>query len=169
MGLIDIKKLNAEIDTMIANQKGEIAEMKEKYDETMEYRYTLMITAFKEFAAVANEIGMPIVVNMKNFDTDGSAACPHGVKFLQKTLCEIVWTNILGDSSDCALICFDSIYDKRVRYINDTINYWWDHAAGFRMTFEEKCIKAIKAKAEAANAEYSKAKENYGKTIEKGA
>ena len=78
MGLIDIKKLNEEVDKMIARQDEELKEIKAKHSGRQAERYLQMVTSFEVFANAAHDIGAEIQLKV---DMDENSPYAYYIRF----------------------------------------------------------------------------------------
>lgn len=155
MGLIDIRKLNAELNEMIARQDKEIERIDTEIREYTEDLYRKMVADLSPFRDVAAEIGDTIVVETMSGEksTDSIVFYPDNRSHLGG----------YGNTTITATIFFKRLpVDKRERAILfDFAKKWPALRDGFQKRFEEKCVEAIKRKAEKANARYSSAVARY--------
>lgn len=176
MSLIDIRKLNAEIDQMIANQKVEIDDMREKANTAKAVRYMQFVTTLEEMSYIVRDLGANIRVYLGSFNNGYGSRKTYWLQFNGNS-CRRIHIQYSGNVNPAvtqATIHIDVAYpDLRDRITDqwnliDQITEWWyapENAASMRKQFEDACIKAIKEKAERANAEYIKAKEEYGAAV----
>lgn len=155
MNMIDIQKLNAEVDKLIATQDAEIAVLKEKYNEQTLYRFQNMMSQFEEYAVTASEIGEPILVFVGKLK---SSPYDWGVKFDSKYSCSICWHSGVMVWEPSVRLRFGDKLRLQNQITEDLINWWWDNATEFHTQFADKCIGAIKWKAERANKDYAEEK-----------
>lgn len=162
MTLIDIKKLNDELNAMIAAQEAEIQRMEDEITERNAYRLMQMITQMNEFAVIAKEFEENIFVNLP-IKWDGYSTririTPRGFS--------IEYLNYLGFVNTQVSIRFNRTYNSYCydEQVTTVLDWWWGHAAEFRRMFEEECVKILCEKAEKANAKYKAATDKYSSAM----
>lgn len=161
MALIDIKKLNDELNAMIAAQEAEIKRMEDEIAERNAYHLMQMITKMEKFAVIVKEFEENIFVNLP-IKCDGYSTririTPRGFS--------IEYLNYLGFVNAQISFRFNRTYDSYCyseHEVNVTavLDWWWDHEAEFRLMFEEECVKILTRKAEKANEKYKAATDKY--------
>ena len=159
MSLIDIRKLNTEIDQMIQNQNEEIDALQAEYDAVMSDRYEFMMHNLKECSAVAREIGDAIYVTIGRIDSSRE----YYLIFDCEGSCAVAYETALGDTHVQFRLRYGQGYDRVSRHGNihtiDKIVKWWsENSVEFERRFTERCVKAIRRKAEQANTKYTEDK-----------
>lgn len=164
MGFIDIVKLNKEIDTLIATQAAEIEVMKADADAKAECRFLQMMTSFEEMGCVAKEIGEKIAVYTDDFE-HYCETLPFYVSFHRSDKSvSVEYETRYGGRVTCFRLRYGCAYEVlnqcgKKEVVNIISKWWAENAAEFRHRFEDACINAIREKAERANAEYARVKE----------
>ena len=169
MSLIDLKKLNAEIDELIARQDEEVKAMKVEAKEKWSQKYSQMIASLKEFAGIAKDIDGGhgnIEVLTTAIGKPGNLCCTdyYYIRFSSNPdMYHIVTHNILGADYINYTINFNSSYETLIAYgdyekmLNGIVGWWTNNMDEFERRFEEACLKYIKEKAEKANDRYKAA------------
>lgn len=161
MALIDIMKLNEELDKMIATQEAEIKQIDEEIYNGYEEKWKRFAADISEMMSIAYKIGgkqcrkgIYVVVRCDNnraytleFNHYGGVVIWFGFK----------------TGAYCGTIPYKSSYDVakhsletgNFKVINEILDAWNYEDA--QRQFEDGCVKAIKQKAEVANANYQAA------------
>lgn len=165
MFLIDIMKLNDEVDKMIARQKSEIDDMNMIVEDKHEEIYNQFVSDINEMIKISHQIGKRISV-----ETD-AVYCNYKLSITFVTDCESCLIEFREGRCIGGRIWPCNSYDKVKHYADTTVTerimrlaYWWNDPCNrevFRRRFEEECVKAIKDKAESANKIYMKVREKY--------
>ena len=167
MGLIDIARLNAEVNKLIDAQKEEVAAMNAEVEAKREFRFQQMLTFFETMGCLTKELGESIRVPVATLDTDYGDKDNVYITFSSSgSRFKITRRNYRGEFYSYIHIGFDAEYEKVMRFggsgmVDRVVNWWWDNAAEFERRFEKECLNIITAKAERANADYARAKEVY--------
>lgn len=165
MGMIDIQKLNAEVEQMIASQQKEIEAYKAAALVAREEKFYKFISDMAKYSADAKTISGVGSIFVGSHDDGYGRMCGYYVDF-RKRNGRIVfsYSTTLGDTEHFS-VGYAANYKEVMsgyREILDSIADWYiNNPDVFRQRFEEACIKAIKAKAEKANAAYAAAKGEY--------
>ena len=168
MSLIDIRKLNAEIDTLIAKQKNEIADMNKQREKNYEEMFDEMVRDLSEMWAVPIEVKEDIWVETDIKSHYGSPIANYRFRFERGKHVGI------GVGDGCYLGRIDLELDnyKDVKRMNnrsgafaglhfdidDIVSNWKSQRDVFERRLEEECIRSIKQKAETANANWEYAR-----------
>lgn len=168
MSLIDIRKLNAEIDTLIAKQKNEIADMNKQREKNYEEMFDEMVRDLSEMWAVAIEVKEDMWVETDIKSHYGSPIDNYRFRFERGKHIGI------GLDGGCFLgridLELDSYKDvKRMNNrsgafaglhfdIDDIVSNWKSQRDVFERRLEEECVRCIKQKAEIANANWKYAR-----------
>lgn len=161
MGLIDIRKLNAEIDQMITNQKIEIKEMKEKRDQEYSEKYLWMVTDLIEMCAVADEFDEDIWVAT---EINSHYGCPVEKYCIRFERGHHIGVGLQNGVTYLGRFDIDNDYEKEKRRnesrswggglnfsLDDIVKNWALQREKFERRFEEACLNAIRKKVEKAN------------------
>lgn len=161
MSLIDLKKLNAELDQLIANQDAEIKAMKERRMEKLEKAFMWMITDLTELKLVFMELDIGRI-SVETQITWKEVGENYKIGFPKDSPSSVLL------ETDCCLagrIWLEghwSTYEHfEAKVSGDTESFvlqWCDQYPEFKKRFENECIKRIKEKAEKANARYEAAR-----------
>lgn len=157
MSLIDIQKLNAELDKMITAQETEIKRINEEIEAGFVLRWEKMILDLRALDDCARELDMKIRdIYAGTMPPESSGRCwwdtlyyTFGDKFYNRPL--VYGKNCTGDTGTIYLVCSD---DERNRRTTTILKYWEKYKDKIHADFEAACIKALKQKAENANARY---------------
>ena len=169
MAMIDILKLNAELDAMISRQDAEVTMLNHAVLAEREDRYAQMVADIEEMYMVMKELKGEVKV-ATNIDSKyrekyviringtygpeygvySGMSCWLGPVLLRHSYSEVKRKNERDSWS--ATLTFD---------IDKIIDEWAGQRDVFRHRFEEECVKLIKAKAEKANARYEEAKRKH--------
>lgn len=177
MSLIDIRKLNAEVDALIAKQDDEVKKMKEKRESTLDELHMWMLTDLAEMAAIAKELIGSARYPMSSFDVMTDIFS----QYLSDPLTHMNQRYVIRfeDCSSKVAVCLErGSYCGRID-VNDSrgwnkrnlsnmsaglnadldhiVQMWRDQFPAFKKRFEEACVNYIKRKAELANERYAKA------------
>lgn len=157
MSLIDIKKLNAELDKMITAQETEIKRINEETEADFALRWGKMVLDLRALDDCARELDMEIGdIYAGTMPPESSGVCwwdtlyyIFGGKTYRTTL--VYGKNCIGN-----IATRYNVYsgDKRNRRTTTILKYWENHKDKIHADFEAACIKALKQKAENANARY---------------
>jgi len=163
MSLIDIKKLNAEIDALIAKQKTEIADMNKQRDRNYEEMFNEMVKDLLEMWQVPVEVKEDMWIETDVKSHYGHPIVNYRFRFERGKHVGI------GIDDGCYLGRIDLELDnyKDVKRMNDTglhfdiddiVSNWKSQRYVFERRLEEECIRCIKQKAEIANANWEYAR-----------
>ena len=154
MSLIDIKKLSAELDKMIGQQKAEMDGMDKQIAANKNAKWAAFARDLDELQSVVNEI--------KCGRIDVPFATIKGYKYRFNFE---PFSSILVDLIDPRCIA-TRIVTRRTyeqwknrecsEYYDMFMNVWPQVKDEFTRRFEEACVRGLKAKAEVANARYEK-------------
>lgn len=170
MGLIDIAKLNMEVEKMIAAQQDEMQEMKAKMSAVNEERFYQFMAAMKGYAETVAPIGKVKVFVGCYGDGYGNGRC-YNVGFgYRRNRLMVSHMTTLGDYCDDFSIGYEAKYEDVTclvgRELLNAIAKWYlENTAEFEKRLEDACIKKIKRKAEEANKKYTEVKNGYEKTV----
>jgi hypothetical protein len=166
MGMIDIQKLNAEVEQMIASQQKEIEAYKSAALVAREEKFYKFISDMAKYSADAKTISGVGSIFVGSYDDGYGSMRGYDVNF-RKRNGRIVfsYSTTLGDTYDHFSVGYAANYKEVIgghaRIIDNIVDWYINNPDVFRQRFEEACIKAIKAKAEKANAAYAAAKGEY--------
>lgn len=177
MSFENLRKLNAETNTMINNLKLEMDDMKTRQYENYRKMYDQMVVDLKEMSDVASEIC--------DYERDlwvETEICSHLGHPVDNYKLRFERGNHIGvGSGACYLGRFDIDYgyahekkknDQELRSPFTSLNFkldeiilgWEEQRGIFKRRFEEECVRLIKSKAEKANANYDFAKQQLEKS-----
>lgn len=167
MGMIDIQKLNAEVEKMIASQQKEIEAYKAAALVAKEEKFYKFISDMAKYSADAKTISGVGSIFVGLYDDGYGNMRGYYVNF-RKRNGRIVfsYSTTLGDTYDQFSVGYAANYKEidswyRGEILDNIADWYINNPDVFRQRFEEACIKAIKAKAEKANAAYAAAKGEY--------
>lgn len=168
MGMIDIQKLNAEVEQMIASQQKEIEAYKSAALVAREEKFYKFISDMAKYSADAKTISGVGSIFVGLYDDGCGDMRGYYVNFRKRNgRIMFSYSTTLGDTCGHFSVDYAANYKEVImsschRKILDGIADWYiNNPDVFRQRFEEACIKAIKAKAEKANAAYAAAKGEY--------
>lgn len=162
MALIDIAKLNAEVDKLIAAQDVEIEQMKAEIASAKEERYKSFMAAMEQYAAIAEQISSEPRIDLGCYDgyywKISFEARRHMLRFYR--------VDDFGQLGRNRLIGYHQPYGEAAAFggseIIDLVARWYvEHPQEFERRFEEACVEVIKRKAEKANERYDATVEKY--------
>lgn len=161
MALIDIAKLNAEVDKLIAAQDVEIEQMKAEIASAKEERYKGFMAAMEQYAAIAEQISPAPLIDLGFYDYYWKIsfdARRHMLRFYR--------INDFVQLEPNKLIGYHQPYGEATAFgsseIIDLVARWYaEHPQEFERRFEEACINTIKRKAEKANERYDATAKKY--------
>lgn len=172
MAMIDILKLNAELDAMISRQDAEVTMLNHAVLAEREDRYAQMLADIEEMYEVMKELKGEVKVKTDIKSKYGYPADPYYIRI------NGTYGREYGvySGKDCWLgpVLFRHSYGEIKRKnaqdswratltfdIDKIVDEWAGQRDVFRHRFEEECVKLIKAKAEKANARYMDAKRKH--------
>lgn len=173
MSLIDLKKLNAEVDELIRKQDEEVKAMKEAVYIAQEDTFKYFISKMKSFREIVEGFNEPIRVFTGCFDNGYGCRRAHDVIFDAKGRSygiTVTYMNTLGDTMLDFTISYESDYKYIIQHsghkgIVDSISKWYkENEAEFERRLEEELADIIKKKAERANARYESARRELDET-----
>lgn len=165
MALIDLVKLNAEVDKLINNQKKEIEVMNAEMRKSYEILYAEMATDLTELLRVATNV----LNNGKSYihvRTDiksryGYPTEDYTIRF-SKTDAHHVYIMSFDTGIDYMDVRDSYGYNRRklgtgnfTADLDKILREWSGQKDAFIQRFEEECVKAIKEKARTANENYA--------------
>lgn len=152
MAMIDILKLNAELDAMISRQDAEVTMLNHAILAEREDRYAQMVADIEEMYMVMKELKGEVEV-YTNIDS----------KYREKYLIYINGTYGSDKFGWIGPVPLQRSYSEMKQLVNidKIVDEWAGQRDVFRHRFEEECVKLIKAKAEKANARYEEAKRKH--------
>lgn len=178
MSLIDLKRLNAEVDELIRRQDEEVKAMKDKKTTKYEELHMWFITDLAELIAVAGEVleyGDEICVETeikshygkpsKNLVVGFSKANKLHVHISIEPICYI--GTVCCDETDRSSYKRNKENLSRHQLtanLDEILLKWREQYPTFKQRFEEECLKEIKKKAERANARYESARRELDET-----
>lgn len=170
MNLINLKKLNAEIDELISRQDEEIEVIQEATAINKKEKYDYFMAAMRKYADVASEIHETIPVFVGSHDDEyGNKRCCD-VRFSQRRNRLVFgYMTTMGDFYTNFSIGYEAEFEDVIifggrKILNSITNWFEKNEDVFEQRFTEACVKAIKQKAEAANARYEKARKELDET-----
>lgn len=163
MAMIDILKLNEELDKMIATQEEEIKRIDEEVYQHNAYRYMQFVTTLETMGEVIRKIGKELRAYLGSFDDGYGNRHTYWVTFMpdRPNRFHIQYGGRVNPRVTQATIDVEWGYDKQQsKYLIDQVTEWWaKNVAEFEHGFEAACVTAIKEKAEEANTKYQAALE----------
>lgn len=169
MGLIDIAKLNAEVDKLIDAQNTEIKQMNSEMHRKTEEKWTAMVTDLIELQTVARQI---------SGEQEPGITVPTDICWgiSEQPKITIIFNHYgmlsigLTGGTYIGQIPYKGSYDYAKNHLRHgnwavnleyVVNKWRDQYPEFEKRFEDACIKYIKRKAEEANKRYESTKNTY--------
>ena len=157
MNLIDIKKLNAEVDKMIAEQDVTISMINQRTESNWKALWEEMVEDMYKYIGYVNEIGCEFTI-----DTDiqsigyGKGAGNSSIGFRKECSHSVI---LYGNNGRCITAHLNlrrepDFTDSRIQHF---LKNWQKQKLVFEQRFAEKCINEIREKAERANQRYEKA------------
>lgn len=172
MNLIDLVKLNNELDEMIARQDEEVKRIDAEIEHTKEMRYRSFMDDMEKYSKITESIDptLNVFVGSHN-DGYGNRRCVD-IEFNTKHHRLLIrQMTTLGDSLYVASIGYRQPYNEATAFGNKTVvdsivSWYYDHPYTFEENLTNACVRATKEKAEKANARMIAAEErrrNYEK------
>lgn len=170
MGLIDIAKLNMEVEKMIAAQQDEMLEMKAKMSAVNEERFCQFMAAMKGYAETVAPIGKVKVFVGCYGDGYGNSRCFDVGFGDRRNRLTVSHMTALGDDHVDFTVGYEAKYEDSMCFggrgvLNAIAKWYLENTAEFEKRLEDACIKKIKRKAEEANKKYTEVKNGYEKTV----
>lgn len=161
MAFIDILKLNEELDKMIATQEAEIKQIDKQIELDFASQWAEMIRDLWALDDCARNLGMEI----GEIYAGTMPAENPGHHCWWDTLYYLFGSDghdtmiVYGKSALESIATEHNVYadDKRNRRTETILDYWKECKDKIHADFEAACVKAIKEKAEKANAKYQEA------------
>ena len=157
MNLIDIVKLNEEINKMIEKQDEEVKRINADIERKNETLYRAFMDDMEEYSKAAEAISPALRVFVGSHDDGyGNRRCAY-VEFDTKRhrlLIKLMLT--LGDMYYVTSIGYSQPYNEAIAFgnekiINSIVKWYFDHPCEFENYFKDKCVRLIKEKAKKAN------------------
>lgn len=166
MGLIDIAKLNTEVEKLIAAQKDEMQEMKAKMSAVNEERFYQFMAAMKGYAETVAPIGKVKVFVGCYGDGYGNSRCFDVGFGDRRNRMTVSHMTTLGDYYVDFTVGYEAKYEDVICFggrdvLNMIAKWYLENTAEFEKRLEDACIKKIKQKAEEANRRYQGVKDKY--------
>ena len=182
MAMIDILKLNAELDAMIARQDTEVEELENEVEATREEQFANMCEQLRQLQEMFDSLGadrmkvrtgIPATMRMMGGNVMGAGVYTlrfdrnqwavgvynDGNGYIGERFCG--YLNFRGCEATFCNIKRKINVDKLGIEIDEFLDTWEQQFSKFYQNFEEGCVKLIKAKAEKANARYEEAKRKH--------
>lgn len=159
MALIDILKLNEELDKMIAAQEVEIGKLNEETETSFASQYAEMYADLKTLNDFARDLNTHIYhIYAGTMPPKASGRCYWDTLYYHfgRRDIEVYGQTALGDTVQGYVIRETSLMCRESETI---LKYWKECKDKIHTDFEAACVKAIKEKAEKANAKYQAALE----------
>ena len=157
MNLIDIVKLNEEINKMIEKQDEEVKRINAEINREKETLYREFMDDMKEYSKTAEVISPALRVFVGSHDDGyGNRRCAD-VEFATKHhRLFIRMTTTLGDTFYTTSIGYSQPYNEAIAFgsekiINSIVKWYFDHPREFENYFKDECLRTIKENAEKAN------------------
>ena len=173
MAMIDILKLNAELDAMIKRQDEETKSMNDAVLVAREDRHAEMMADLEEMYEVLMEIGGEVRVMTDIISTYGVPRRKYCIRLDSTHGRE--FGIFYGTSSYLITFTFHSSYQQKKNRVERScgllpdvdklVDEWAGQRDVFRRRFEEECVKLIKAKAAKANERYDAARKKYEEVV----
>lgn len=173
MAMIDILKLNAELDEMIRRQDEETKSMNDAVLVAREDRHAEMMADLEELYEVLMEIGGEVMVMTDILSPYGAPRREYYIRLNSTYGRE--FGIFSGTTSYLIPFTFNSSYQQKKNRVKRSsgllpdvdklVDEWAGQRDIFRRRFEEECVKLIKAKAAKANGRYEAAKKKYEEVV----
>lgn len=157
MNLIDIVKLNDEINKMIEKQDEEVKRIDAEINREKETLYRAFMDDMEEYSKTAEAIGPALRVFVgSHVNVYGNRKCVD-VEFDAKShRLFITRMTIYGDMFCVASIGYSQPYNEAIAFGNEKIvdsivKWYFDHPCEFENNFKNSCLRTIKENAERAN------------------
>lgn len=155
MALIDIAKLNAEVDKLIEKQNEEIKRIDVEIELKREARFEKFMKEMEEYAKVVELIQPVPEIPLGEHDNGYGTRRVYYLWFDAQYHSIAVSYYVLGDKYT-TWFGYHRTYKEVKRFggssvIDSIVKWYFDHHAEFEQKLTEACLKAIKDKAEAAN------------------
>lgn len=169
MSLIDLKKLNAEVDELIKKSDAEVRNFERKITDNKEYKFNEFKKTMIKYRDLAREIGRDISVV-----TDLRSHYRDNYVLTIRTYGDVHIGLTGGAGLDCFLLnrTFEETERQMKKYSGLTaeplkiLNWWCSNKDKFEKAFEVGCINAIKRKVERANARHEAARKELADVTE---
>lgn len=163
MAIIDILKLNEELDKMIAAQETEIKQIDEQIKADFASQWAEMIRDLSALDDCARQLGMKIrEIYAGTMPAEKSGRCCWDTLYYlfgsDNYLSNVIAyrKNYMGHMATTHPVCSEP---PMCRVAKTLLEYWKADKDKIHADFEAACVKAIKEKAEKANAKYQAALE----------
>ncbi len=163
MAMIDILKLNEELDKMIANQEAEIKQIDDEIEANFASQWAEMIRDLSTLDDCARQLGMKIGdIYAGTMPAEKSGRCWWDTLYYlfgsDNYLSNVIayGKNYMDHMATTHLVCSET---PMCRASKTLLEYWKAAKDKIHADFEAACVKAIKEKAEKANAKYQEALE----------
>lgn len=157
MNLIDIVKLNEEINKMIEKQDEEVKRINTDIEREKESLYRAFMDDMEEYSKTAEAISPALRVFVGSHDDGyGNRKCvdvefatkPHRLLIRRMTT--------LGDTFYTTSIGYSQPYNEAIvfgseKIINSIVKWYFDHPREFENYFKDECLRTIKENVEKAN------------------
>lgn len=160
MAMIDILKLNEELDKMIAAQETEIKQIDEQIEADFASQWAEMIRDLWTLDDCARQLGMEIRdVYAGTMPAEKTGRCCWDTLYYRFGSKSCLNPIVYGKNYLGCIATSHSVYsdDKRNRRTATMLKYWKECRDKIHADFEAECVKVIKQKAEQANAKYQEA------------
>ena len=162
MNLIDIVKLNEEINQMIAKQDEEVKRIDAEIKRKNETLYRAFMDDMEEYSKVAEAIGPMLRVFVGVHDTGWGEKFHYFVRFEPRRhrlrIVSISSRTSLSPLEECTekSIGYSQPYSEAIAFcneevVNNIVKWYFDHPCEFENNLKEECVRLIKDKAEKAN------------------
>lgn len=157
MALIDIVKLNAEIDKMIATQEWEIQNINNMVEVKERENFQCFIKAMEKYSETAEQISDGLLVYVGCYNDGYGNMRSYDLQFYKRRHVLHVFKNTtIGDRYRECCVYYDA-KEYIPRIVNEIAAWYAKNPDEFEKRFEDACIRVIKQKAEKANAKYQTA------------
>ena len=156
MNLIDIVKLNEEINKMIEKQDEEVKRINADIERKKETLYREFMDDMEEYSKTAEAIGPALKVSVGRHDNGYNGKENYYVRFdKRRHRLKIVYYSF-WEEYDKATIGYSQPYNEAIAFsseetINSIVKWYFDHPHEFENNLKEECVRLIKDKAEKAN------------------
>lgn len=159
MAMIDILKLNEELDKMIASQEVEIEKLNKETETSFALQYAGMYADLKTLNDFARDLNTHIYhIYAGTMPPKASGRCYWDTLYYHfgRRDIEVYGETALGDIAQEYIVHESSMICRESETI---LKYWKECKSKIHADFEAACVKVIKEKAEKANAKYQAALE----------
>lgn len=163
--MIDILRLNEEVESLIATQDADIERMETEITNYKQKLYDDMMRDLEQMENIEKQVlgseAMYVYTDIDALEYGSSKNWKYAIKFSDGYI--IVEAGVIDEMPRVLSerLRKGKTPDLNARCISDLIAQWKPQLPIFKRRFEEKCVEYIKKKAENANARYDSALARY--------